>query len=130
MPYPTNTTAQLLYAQHILSYATVNGLYRPTVHCLVNPQFDLSFAVKFFVKIDILITSAGVLNLSPTQLDVTLYTQNDCSFGFSRSSARDMTAHQTLSGVEQHPVRFASCFVFRDLATKRIRSRLVYPSRF
>src|SRR5688500_17700460 len=91
----------------------------------VNAQLDLSFAVKLFKNIDIVVTAARVLDLRPTEFDISFHAEDDCTLRLRRRGWWNAAPDEPLGGVEQHSIWLTTLFVFRDLSAERARRALV-----
>src|SRR4030095_3500261 len=77
-----------------------------SMDCFVNTQLDLVCFVKSLKKLYVAISATGILDLSPTQTDVSCNAQNYCLFSLGYCGSRNMTTDQSLCRVEQHAIRF------------------------
>ena len=88
-------------------------------------QFHFFLVETFSNYFDIVGIAAGVLNFAPAEVDLALDSEQKRLLALSFSRFRNIFCDKVLPIVEQHPVRFAGCFVFQDFAAERIRRVLV-----
>jgi len=88
---------------------------------------DAAIAAENF---DLVITAACVLNLRPTQRNITFGAEDHRSFCICPGCPWLFPPYQSLGRIKQHPVRFTTLLVFGNFTTKRIRSGFINSGNF
>ncbi len=101
-----------------------------SIDSFVDAELERARGIEFLEDVDVSVIAAGVLDLRPAKLDVAFRSQHDLALVVFFSCRRHAAANEPLRSVEQHAVRLAGLFIFRDLTAEWVWSVFVNVREF